>query len=152
MATISMRELRDRLARFDVLQAAEKVLQDNPNVIPDLVRGQLYFGYDGDGLRLAPYRNKYYAQKKNQQNPAAGYGNPDLYATGQFYQGIMSEVTGGQVTTFSNDPKNDDLTDKYGDEIHKLSEESKEELVQFTLQPGLVQEFISQVKVGSTIR
>lgn len=149
MATISLRTLRDRVAGFKPIDAAIEVLEDNPNVIPNLIRGQLYFGYDGDGLRLSPYKSKYYAKKKNEQNPQAGLGNPDLYVTGQFYEGIDAEIANNTVVTYSNDSKNQKLTEMYGDEILKLGEESISELRTDTLQPGMLKKFYETVRTAT---
>lgn len=151
MAKISLATLLSRVSLFSPVNAAAKVLQEHPNVIPSLIRGQLYQGLNGYDSPLRPaYRSLAYAEEKYEQNSAAGFRNPDVLVTGAFYRGIETNVSGAIVTTTSRDSKNDKLTEKYGDSIHKLGTDAKVELIVDTLKPGMIDEFIATTKTAST--
>ena len=67
---------------------------------------QLYQGLNRFGTKLKPYALQFYAAKKNKMNSNPGYGNPDFFVTGAFYQGITVEREGESIKEFSTDEKN----------------------------------------------
>lgn len=151
MAKISLRTLLSRVEKYDPVQSAAKALQANPNAIPNLIRGQLYQGLTGYDSPLTPsYRSLAYAEEKYEANPTPGFRNPDLLVTGAFYRGIRTDVSGSQATTYSTDSKNSKLTEKYGDGIHKLGTESKEELIVDTVKPYQIDDYIRITGTAST--
>ena len=61
------------------------------------------------------YKSKKYALAKNQMNALPGLGNPDLYLTGAFYEGIDVEVGKDVFDIISKDEKGPELENKYSD-------------------------------------
>lgn len=84
----------------------------------DLVKvnkGQLIRGRNALGDIINPtYRSQEYAKEKYSRNPTAGYGNPDLYDTGSFYNSIRFHIEGTIIKWESTDSKAPDLLAKYG--------------------------------------
>jgi hypothetical protein len=129
MATI--RTVKKRFARLDVYQVAMDVLVKEKNRVIDLNLDQLKKGYTKFGGRLAEYKSDSYAWSKNIQNPEAGYGNPDLNRTGEFWKKFRLVVNSHiEYEIFSSDSKAHSLERKYGDEnIYGMGEDSKDEFI-----------------------
>jgi hypothetical protein len=107
--------------------------------IIDLNKDQLMSGFDSTSQRLRSYKNREYAEMKNEVNPLAGFGNPDLKLTGQFHRGFHVR-RGGKTFLLLNsrDEKNDMLKGKYGKDIFGLTSSSKEEFIEGGYQDRLV--------------
>lgn len=109
----------------------------------DANREQMMRGLRRDGEKISslpgnPYRNKYYERKKNAMNPKAGTGNPDLRLTGDFQNSLTLNIESDDIYVYSFDDKNEKLEEHYGDQIFGLSEASKQQLIDKSLQAALV--------------
>lgn len=138
---ITVAEVRRRWGRAKdgLTEAAAQVITQHGEAIADLNRQQLYeSGIDGYGDNLATYKRDKYARKKYGMNPKPGYGNPDLYLTGDFQEGITVQVSGGSFTIGSYDQKSKFLLEKYGAQVLRLTISSKNTVRKDMLQPGLV--------------
>lgn len=74
------------------------------------------------------YKWKKYAAAKNDMNPLPGLGNPDLFLTGSFYDGIDVEIGSNVFDIISTDEKGPELEDKYPDILGLGSNFKKEYL------------------------
>ena len=128
----------EKLEALDVDQLAEEAMRKSEESLTDLNKKQLYAGFNREGLRLLEYRSPVYAEVKHRMNPLPGEGNPDLYATGDYYRGWYTRVTGNSIEMESTDSKNDDLEKKYREEIKGLGGIFKEEFIDDYLQPNLL--------------
>jgi hypothetical protein len=141
MATIS--EMVKRLESLDIESEIPKLIQQTSFEAIALNQIQLYnHGIDKGVVQLSPYKNKYYAKKKNELNPLPGLGVPDLFKTGAYYKSMFLEVTQDTLEVKSNDEKDARLTSLYGDQIKGLTDESKSDYAQNTLKP-LLQKYIA---------
>lgn len=123
MTTIA--EMRNRFASVQLRQEVPNIIASTKQELSDLNREQLRHGYDKNGERLRPYSSLTYAIDKNQRNPLAGVGNPDLRDTSKFYNGWKIDVSQTDITFDSTDSKTPDLESKYGQTIFGLTTESK---------------------------
>lgn len=130
----------DRVKRLDLEQALEKAFDNNLPQYVDEVRVQLYHGFDGNGNRLKPYANDRYAAKKTEMNPLPGFGNPDLYLTGDWSNNIETQRSGTSLQTASSDEKNKMLIKKYGYAVLIPGGKFKASFVQENLQPDFIKE------------
>ena len=86
-----------------------------PNFI-EIQKSQLYAGFNVAGIKigdLTPYASPAYAIDKANRNSLPGLGNPDLYDTGSFYDGITTEVGDQAIKVLSTDSKDPALEAKY---------------------------------------
>lgn len=82
----------------------------------ELQKSQLYAGFNVAGIKigdLTPYASATYAIDKANRNSLPGLGNPDLYDTSDFYDGITTEIGGDAIKVFSTDSKDPQLEQKY---------------------------------------
>lgn len=119
-------------------------LRKEPEFIPRLIRLQMYQGLHGSGGQIGRYRDPEYAADKHDMNPAPGFGNMDLKLTGSFYEKIETMYSGSDAESFSKDPKNKKLTERFGDALFKLNSESLGTLRTELIKPGLVHAFADQ--------
>ena len=105
----------------------------------DLNIEQRLQGKRADGQMITPgLRNEKYAEAKVSRGGKAPFGTPDLKDTGDFNSGQFVKKQGKTLLFSSTDDKNKDLVDKYGEEIHGLSEESREEALNDQLIPTVL--------------
>lgn len=106
-------------------------LYNYQEVIMDFNKDQLMSGYNSNSERLRSYKNREYAEMKNEVNPLPGFGNPDLNLTGQFHRGFYVRRGGKTFLLLgSSDEKNDKLKGKYGKDIFGLTSSSKESFIE----------------------
>lgn len=117
--------MRNRFDSVQLRQEVPNIIASTKQELADLNRDQLRHGYDKNGERLRPYSSLTYAIDKNQKNPLAGVGNPDLRDTGRFYNGWKIDVSQTDIIFDSTDSKTPDLESKYGQNIFGLTIESK---------------------------
>jgi hypothetical protein len=111
MATIkTIRKKFEALNTDDVLA---KAFESSVDGFTAEQKKQLYAGLNKEGGRLRKYRNNKYARVKNEMNPAPGLGNPDLFVTGAFYEGVEVKLAGQAIDIQSIDEKGPDLKEKY---------------------------------------
>lgn len=116
----------------DLLQALETVdiERDTPNIILStsfeitaLVEHQIYHGLLSTGAKISPqYAGKDYAKKKALMNPLAGYGTPDAFLKGNFYNAMGVSVSGGNYDIESTVEYAQKLVNSYGDNFMRLSQ------------------------------
>lgn len=100
--------------------AVRGAFQESTGDIEELLIMQLTQGLRGDDEFLPDYS----------QVSVNVYGKPPgpmrLYETGDFYEGIKAEAGHDEVTIIGTDEKTAELEMRYGDEIIKMSDRSKE--------------------------
>lgn len=114
MATI--KNLRDNWAKLNTNKAIQASLQLTQANYIALQKSQLYAGFNVAGIKigdLTPYASPAYAIDKANRNSLPGLGNPDLYDTSDFYDGIQTEVGDEAIRVFSTDYKDPSLEKKY---------------------------------------
>lgn len=118
---------------FEVLENAKRaseyargvvvgIIEDHEDIITGYNKDQLIHGQDRNGDPLEFYKNLHYAIYKNQRNPKAGLGTPDLNLTGAFYRGFFLSINGFAFSIDSSNSKSDALQEKYGEMIFGLSQ------------------------------
>ena len=146
MATIH--EKLRLIKTVDIAKIALAIVAETKDEVIDKNRAQLLDGVDKTGKKLKTYRSPAYAKKKHERNPFPGYGIADLYNTGAFQDGFKLKIlTKNSFDIFSSDSKSSDLIKKYGANIFGLNTESKKEYSKETMQPKLVHEVKSIMKL-----
>lgn len=97
---------------------------------------QLRLGLDSKDDLFGLYSTFSYASFK-QRNPGrkAKFGTVDLHLTGQFYRSFMIDVLtdGGFIIDADTDKGDNDLAERYGQDIIGLTDRSFEEFIDFIL-------------------
>ena len=107
--------------------------------LADLNIEQRLQGKRADGQMIAPgLRNEKYAAAKLSRGGKAPFGTPDLKNSGDFNSGQFVKKQGKTLLFSSTDDKNSDLVAKYGEEIHGLSEESRQQALDDQLVPTVL--------------
>ena len=115
--------------------------------LADLNIEQRAKGLNSDGQLITPgLRNEAYANAKKSRGGRAPFGTPDLKDTGDFNSGQYAKKAGKMINFGSTDEKNSDLVAKYGEKIHGLTEESREEALADQLIPFVIYEIDQQIK------
>jgi hypothetical protein len=130
----------DQVVRDSIVQTSYEITALN--------KTQLYnYGVGSDGVKLTPYKSPYYAKEKNNNNPRPGLGQPDLFVTGAFYNGIAVVVTDKTYITDSTDEKAPRLELLYGSKIYGLTDQNKSIYATETLLPVLVENIKTAVAI-----
>ena len=115
--------------------------------LADLNIEQRLKGLNADGQLITPgLRSEAYANAKKSRGGRALFGTPDLKDTGDFNSGQYAKKSGKMINFGSTDDKNSDLIAKYGEKIHGLTEESREEALADQLIPFVIYEIDQQIK------
>lgn len=146
MATFA--EMIQRMESLALEAAAEKSVEETAEKIEEKNRQQLVEGFDSDGNRLLRYRSNKYARAKHEMNPLPGLGNPDLKVTGNFQRRIEVRVSDGDIVTNSDDPKAEDLEEKYGLGIYGLGVEKGNEYIRDDLHPVFKDKIANHLKLS----
>ena len=93
---------------------------------------------------IGKYKNAKYAQMKFAMSSLAGYGNVDLKLTGDFQSEIFVDVRNDIFVISSADSKDNDLTQKYGDNIWGLDDDKTNQLIEI-VQPMLIENIANQL-------
>lgn len=135
MGTIS--ELLELLEKVDLRGQTEVIIENTAEEAIRLNQRQLYAeGTDANGIELAAYKWKAYADYKYGRNPRK-YGVPDLYDEGNFFRGFEVELLGGaKFTITSKDEKKTRLEAKYG-EILGLEKANEKQYIERVYAPAL---------------
>jgi hypothetical protein len=144
MATI--KGLYKRVQALNSDEVIEDAFIENEKQFAEKNRQQLFSGFDKNGKRLKPYKNKRYADKKHAMNPKPGHGNPDFRLKSDFYRGIEVRIDGQVIRTILNDPKSTYLLQRDPD-IVGLGGEFKEQMNRDHLQPSLTRHFRKNLKL-----
>jgi len=133
-------KLIDRIRKIYIIKLLVQVL-DLPEVqdaVADMNRVQLSEGKTKTGKDINPeYVSDEYATAKVGLNSKPGFGIPDLFLSGDFYEGLTAELKGSGIEIFSTDPKNDKLESKYKD-IFGLTNQNLEKLKKEFVLPELL--------------
>lgn len=135
---MTIAEMHRRVKSIQLRQEVPKIVENTSYEIEALNKLQLNQGLSSDGDKIKiRYRSNSYAKKKNQLNPAPGFGVPDLFLTGSFYKGIGVVVRGYSYEIDSKDEKSSRLEKKYGKQIFGLTPEHKSEYAKGVLFNGI---------------
>lgn len=143
-----MFNLLDRLDKVNIKSTIVMCLEQSQYEIIAFNRGQLHAGQDNTGgLIDRKYKRKQYALFKEELNPVPGYGTPDLYVSGNFYNGIGVVVNSSQwnFTISSSDSKAPKLELKYSTDIYGLDPENTEYLSQEIIKPKIIDSLRNQL-------
>lgn len=138
MATI--KNLRDAWRNLDTNKAVQASLERTQANFIEIQKSQLYAGFNVAGIKLGdltPYASAAYAIDKANRNSLPGLGNPDLYDTGSFYEGITTEVGDDAIKVLSTDSKDPALEKKYPGAVAGLGGPFMVEYIK-VLQPTLI--------------
>lgn len=113
---------------------AVSVLEDAAPQIEDKITQQLQQGKRGDGSTLPNYSPVSVAKFGKPPGPIK------LFDTGDFYQGIKVSANGSGLFIDDTDSKTPLLTEKYGDAILYLGDDSLAELKEDVFLPGILYE------------
>ena len=128
MATIRQVYKNIHAVKFDRV-VKETILQHKTNMV-DLNRDQMLDGYNKNLQRIGAYASEQYEREKRSMNPSAS-GWVDLKYTGEFQSKMDLRMPNNrEYELFSKDSKNNDLVEKYGENIFGLSSKSREELIE----------------------
>lgn len=128
----------DKLKSIDVLNAAQRSIDNTKEYYASQQKLQLFQGIGSDDLEIIPsYAAKTKAIKTKKGQPI---DRVTLRDTGAFYSGITIDVIGEIINVDSTDSKSVDLQQKYGGEIFGLGTNAR---VRYTkiLKP----EFLKQI-------
>ena len=115
--------------------------------LADLNIEQRAKGLNSDGQLITPgLRNEAYANAKKSRGGRAPFGTPDLKNEGDFNSGQYAKKSGKMINFGSTDEKNSDLVAKYGEKIHGLTEQSRQEALTDQLIPYVIYEIDQQIK------
>ena len=106
--------------------------------LADLNIEQRAVGLRSDGQIIGYLRSDNYAAEKKARGGRADEGLVDLTNDGDFNSGQFVKKQGKTLLFSSTDDKNSDLVKKYGEEIHGLSEESRQEALNDQLVPTVL--------------
>jgi hypothetical protein len=133
------------LSEIDVQQILVESVLENKQDFLDLQRQQLMDGARNDDAYIFNLKTgKYfyspnYAKYKGKDSPI------DLHDTGAFYAGLDIEDAGnGDLNVFSNDEKDELLTQTYGEQIFGLGSIAREQFLLDT-QPIIIQNLTEQI-------
>ena|ERR1044072_5258830 len=111
----------ETLRGFDIINEAEKIVNEQPEIIEDLVKQQLLDGKNVDGSFMAsmstdPFFKKpgaweRYAAHKQRTTPRSTvrpFNVPNLYFNGKYHSGLRVYAAGGKVY-YPNEASNAEL-------------------------------------------
>jgi hypothetical protein len=123
---MTIQGLLNKVQTLDLPTEVPNIIQQTKADLILLNQTQLYnHGIDANGNKLALYRNKQYAAKKNARNPGPGFGFPDLKDTGAFYQDYIVLTTSNEFEVDSKNEKSAALKKHYGETIFGLTKDNK---------------------------
>lgn len=121
-----LNELVAKLKAIPTERFLQEIAIDARPQIEDKVINQLDQGIDGEGNKIEPpYTEFTIGKKKFEHKP---YDRVTLNDKGNFWKGIKANVMSTGFELIGTDPKTEMLEEKYGDDLIKLTDESKEEL------------------------
>lgn len=130
---------------------AYRIIAENQKVIIELnTKGQLLLGKGVKGQKLIPqYSRVRYARAKNQLNPLAGFGTPDLKLTGKHYDEFYLTAKNRQLEFKSSVSYAKYLVKKYGisQDIYGLTKQNSDILNDKILLPRLAEWLLKNIKI-----
>tara|TARA_R110000772_G_C13310310_1_gene440369 strand:- start:37661 stop:38116 length:456 start_codon:yes stop_codon:yes gene_type:complete len=105
----------DKVEKGVEQEAYRIIQQEQKRIIALNTEEQLHLGLGQKGQKLLPrYSRVRYALRKNQLNPLAGLGTPDLKLTGEFYDKFFLTTKSKQVEFNSSAEHTKHLVKRYG--------------------------------------
>jgi len=122
----------------DVLElATEQVVQDNRAFLEDANTAQLAAGVDREGEPITPEYAPLTVAIKQAKGQVSN--RVTLRDEGDFYSGILAQLSPAGVELVGTDPKTAGLTEKYGEEILGLTDAHVAEFREDYVKPELLQ-------------
>jgi len=122
---------------IDIDTIIAESIEETKTIIIGFNKENLKQGFKIDGTRIGTYASLSYAAKKFAQNSAAGFGNIDLFLSGDWANAITVRVNKKSFTTFSINTKALKLETKYSKLIYGLPNKYKDEYIQI-LKPIII--------------
>lgn len=128
----------EKLQRVNLETEIPVIIQRTSYEMLTLNKTQLYnFGVNADTIKLKKYVSDSYATEKSFDNPRPGFGIPDLFVTGNFYNGFYVDVTPTKLIFDSRDVKANRLEELFGNKIYGLTKSNKEIYLSDTVMPEI---------------
>lgn len=140
--------LLDRLDKVELNPIIILCLETSKYEWLGLNRGQLHDGQDNTGHLQSPdYASEKYAEYKNQSNPVPGFGVPDLFITGDYYNSIQMTVNASQynITTYSQGVSYAPKIEKKWDRNYGLDPENTAYFSAEILKPKIIGELVKEL-------
>jgi hypothetical protein len=115
----------------------EHAADEERDFMAALVREQMREGIDGTGLSIIPKYSRKTVEIKRKKGQV--FDRVTLRDEGDFHRGEIAAKSGKAYILYSTDSKNDDLVFKYGEDIHKLTDENLSK-VSHALLPSLIEQ------------
>lgn len=145
MTTVS--ELYEAAKKLRLREELPEMIRETGGQIAVKVENQLSKGELSTKAKITPtYKSDTYANVKARMNAAPGYSTPDLRYSGDYYKGIGVAILSDKEYAIESDVPyaNDASIAQYGDNLLRLSEQSKEEYIEETLLPK-IQTYITEI-------
>ena len=140
-------KLLDKVEKGVEDEAYRIVAQEQKRIIELNTEKQLFLGLGNKGQKLKPnYSRVRYARAKNQLNPLAGLGTPDLKVKGDFYKEFFLTAKNRQVEFDSSVKYAKHLEKRYAD-IYGLMPANAKILNDEILFPKLAKWLIKTLKI-----
>lgn len=136
-------EMLRRANTIDIEQQAGEVVDEHQQEYLQLIKEQLHEGKSKEGTTINPvykadnYSNRRYAIKKYVENSTPGYGNPDLYLSGNLYNALKMARSKNELVITSGVDYFQFIDKRYGDTPFGLDDDSKEIYRDTVLYPAL---------------
>ncbi|RSK50103.1 hypothetical protein [Hymenobacter rigui] len=118
-------------------QQVEDTVRDNTAFLEDANTDQLASGKDATGADITPeYADLTIALKQIKGQPT---DRVTLRDSGDFYTGIIAQLSGKQVELVGTDPKTAELEERYGPDIIGVPDPALDEFRQDYIKPDLQQ-------------
>lgn len=125
-----LNSLQSESSESRLKQLISNIIMMNSTEILNMVKGRLKYGKGVNGGSIGTYKSNEYAVFKNKQNPLAGFGNVDLYLTGELSDNITVRRKGDRMEIISTDEKYSKIANKYGAYQFGLTDEQMQEFLQ----------------------
>jgi hypothetical protein len=145
MMAVTLSQLIRNLERMSVDSILSESVKNTDSDLLRLHSDQWKHGRSGDGDKIGKYKNKAYRRKKFEMNPLAGYGNVDLELFGELKRQRRVEIFSDSYFIISLDDKAEKLTEKYGEDIWRLSPVYQKTYVKTSLRAAAFLEFKRQL-------
>lgn len=125
-----LNSLQTETSESKLKQLISNVIMMNSAEVLNMVKGRLKYGESVNGGSIGTYKSEEYAVFKNKMNPLAGFGNVDLFLTGELTDNITTRRKGDRIEIISTDEKYSKIAKKYGAYEFGLTDEQMHEFLQ----------------------
>lgn len=144
----SIRNLVYRLRKFKPIleESLKEEIERNQDVITDIIRTQLYAGIDGYKNDIKP---PYTARTvKNKIRKGQPTDRVTLKDTGKFYKSLYVEFDSNGFRILSDDKKAEDLLEKYGEQVLRMTNSELTDFLRTHIRPVLTEKMKNYIKNG----